>query len=492
MENKGKVYILGGGSGDFELLTLKGKRSLEEADCIIYDRLVNDIILRFANSKAEKIYFGKKNTEGGLIQEEINKMLVEKALQGKKVVRLKGGDPFVFGRGGEEIEELIKNNIKFEIIPGITSAISVPEYAGIPVTHRGIAKSFHVFTGMTAKNNSYHNFENISKLEGTLVFLMGVKNLNLISKELMKNGKSSMTPVAIIEKGTTGDQRVVQGVLGDIEFLANEQNIKPPAVIVVGEVVNKREKYKWFEDKPLYGKTILVTREERLGKEFCRKIEKKGGKSILFPMISLKNNMHKFCYGNLKNYKALMFNSPNGVKFFFDSLDDIRILGNIKIGVVGDKTREELEKYKIKADIMPKNYLGMELAEEMTKITKKGEKILVITSDISPLKEEELKSRFKRNFKILHAYKNSPLKVEKNKLLEKISEADYITFFSGSAVENTINCLKNDVFSLKNTKIVSIGPSTTKKIKKYLDKEVLQPLIYQGNEMIKTICDTEK
>ncbi|MFK4785274.1 uroporphyrinogen-III C-methyltransferase [Fusobacterium sp. MFO224] len=488
MENKGKVYILGGGSGDFELLTLKGKRYLEEADCVIYDRLVNDIILQFINPKAEKIYLGKKNTEGGLIQEKINKTLVEKALSGKNVVRLKGGDPFVFGRGGEEIEELIKNEVKFEIVPGITSAISVPEYAGIPVTHRGIAKSFHVFTGMTAKNNTYHNFENMAKLEGTLIFLMGVKNLGLISKKLIENGKNSKTPVAIVENGTTGQQRVTEGCLENIEAIAKKNDIKPPAVIIIGKVVNKRRKYRWFEDKPLYGKTILVTREKRLGEEFCRKIETKGGKAILLPMIKLESNMENFLYKDLKKYKALMFNSPNGVKFFFDSLDDMRKLGNIKIGVVGDRTREELEKYKIKADIMPENYLGMELAREMTKITKKGEKILIITSDVSPLKEKELKSQFNREFEILYAYKNRPLKVEKSNLLEKISQTDYITFFSSSAVENFIKCLKNDVFSLKNTKIVSIGPSTTKKIKNIWEGDIMQPSIYKGDEMIKTIC----
>lgn len=492
MKNKGKIYILGGGSGDFELLTLKGKRCLEEADCVIYDRLVNDIIIRFSNPKAEKIYLGKKNTEGGLIQEKINRTLVEKALEGKTVVRLKGGDPFVFGRGGEEIEELIKNEIEFEIIPGITSAISVPEYAGIPVTNRGIAKSFHVFTGMTAKNNPYHDFQSIGKLEGTLIFLMGVKNLELISKELIKNGKNPSTPVGIIENGCTGKQRTINGTLKDIFKLAKNENIKPPAIIIIGEVVNKREDYKWFEDKPLFGKTVLVTREERLGNEFCKKIEKNGGKSILLPMISLKNNLNKFSYDELRKYRGLMFNSPNGVKFFFDNLDDIRKLGNIKIGVVGDRTREELEKYKIKADIMPKNYLGVELAKEMSNITEKEDKILVVTSDISPLGEEELKLKFNRNFKILKAYKNMSLKVEKNKLIEAISKADYVTFFSASAVENFIKCLENDLYYLKNTKIITIGPSTSKKLKNIKKENIIQPDIYTGDEMIKLMYTLNK
>ena len=238
---KGKVYVVGAGCGDFELLTLKGKRCIEEADCIIYDRLINKRILNFAGKRTEFIYLGKENTEGGLIQSEINNKIVEKALEGKTVVRLKGGDPFVFGRGGEEIEKIAENNIPFEIVPGITSAVAVPEYAGIPVTHRGISKSFHVFTGMTAKDNKFHDFEPIAKLDGTLIFLMGMKNLNIITKELIKYGKNPKTPAAVIEKGTTGKQRVITGTLENIFDIAEKEKAVSPAVIVIGDVVSKRE-----------------------------------------------------------------------------------------------------------------------------------------------------------------------------------------------------------------------------------------------------------
>ena len=197
---KGKAYIIGAGPGDFELLTLKAKRIVENADCIVYDRLISPDILGLTRKDAELIYLGKENTEGGLIQDEINQTLVKKCLEGKNVARVKGGDPFVFGRGGEEIDALVENEIEFEVIPGITSSISVPAYAGIPVTHRGLARSFHVFTGHTMENGEWHNFENIAKLEGTLVFLMGVKNLDLIVGDLIKNGKDPKTPIAIIEK----------------------------------------------------------------------------------------------------------------------------------------------------------------------------------------------------------------------------------------------------------------------------------------------------
>ena len=223
MNKKGKVYIMGAGPGDLELLTLKGKRAIEEADCVVYDRLINPRILDFAKKDAEMIYLGKGNTEGGVIQDEINRTIVTKALEGKTVARVKGGDPFVFGRGGEEIQSLFDNGISFEVIPGITSSISVPAYAGIPVTHRGVARSFHVFTGHTMEDGTWHNFEAIAKLEGTLVFLMGIKTLPIIVSDLVKNGKDPKTPVAIIEKGATADQRVTVGTLENIIEKAKER-----------------------------------------------------------------------------------------------------------------------------------------------------------------------------------------------------------------------------------------------------------------------------
>ena len=285
MANKGKVYIMGAGPGDLELLTLKGKRAIEEADCIVYDRLINPRILDFAKKDAEMIYLGKGNTEGGVIQDEINRTIVTKALEGKTVARVKGGDPFVFGRGGEEIQSLFENGISFEVIPGITSSISVPAYAGIPVTHRGVARSFHVFTGHTMEDGTWHNFEAIAKLEGTLVFLMGIKTLPIIVSDLVKNGKDPKTPVAIIEKGATADQRVTVGTLENIIEKAKERKIVPPAITIIGEVVNLRETFKWFEDKNLFGKKILVTRDKNQAGEFSNKIEKMGGVAVELPFI---------------------------------------------------------------------------------------------------------------------------------------------------------------------------------------------------------------
>ncbi len=484
---KGKVYITGAGPGDFELLTLKGKRCIEEADCIIYDRLVNKRILGFAQKGTELIYLGKENTEGGLIQEEINKTIVEKTLEGKTVVRLKGGDPFVFGRGGEEIEEVVKNNIPFEIIPGITSAVSVPEYAGIPVTHRGMSKSFHVFTGMTAKDNKFHDFEPIAKLDGTLVFLMGIKNLGLIASELIKYGKNPNTPAAVIEKGTTGKQRTVTGSLGTIKQTAEKENIVPPAVIVIGDVVSKSEEFSWFEKKELYGKNILVTRDEVQGEIFSREIEKMGGCAELIPFLKIEDCMMNFDYSKLKNYKAVLFNSPNGVKFFFRHIPDMRCLGDIKIGAVGAKTKEELENFKIKADVMPEKYLVAELAKEILKVTNENDRILVITSDISPCEDERWSREYARGFEKFTGYKTIMAVNSKKDVEKRLKTMEYITFLSSSAVESFVKSLKYDISCVKSLKIISIGPSTTKTLKNFKINIFAEAKEYTANGIMKIL-----
>jgi len=441
---KGKAYIIGAGPGDFELLTLKAKRIIENADCIIYDRLISDDILKLPKKDAELIYLGKGNTEGGLIQDEINQTLVDKCLEGKNVARVKGGDPFVFGRGGEEIEALFKNEIEFEVIPGITSSISVPAYAGIPVTHRGLARSFHIFTGHTMENGKWHNFENIAKLEGTLVFLMGVKNLDLIVNDLIKYGKDSKTPVAIIEKGATKNQRVTVGNLENILELVEKNKITPPAITIIGEVVNLRETFKWFETENL-----------------AKKI--------------------------LEKYKAILFNSPNGVKAFFENIKDIRCLANIKIGAVGVKTKEILEKYKIVPDFIPDEYLVDKLAEEVVKYTDENDNILIVTSDISPCDTDKYNSLYKRNYEKVVAYNTKKLKVDREKVLETLKDVDVITFLSSSTVEAFYESLDGDFFILGDKKIASIGPMTSETIRRLGMKVDYEAEKYTANGVLDII-----
>lgn len=467
MANKGKVYIMGAGPGDLELLTLKGKRAIEEADCIVYDRLINPRILDFAKKDAEMIYLGKGNTEGGVIQDEINRTIVTKALEGKTVARVKGGDPFVFGRGGEEIQSLFDNGISFEVIPGITSSISVPAYAGIPVTHRGVARSFHVFTGHTMEDGTWHNFEAIAKLEGTLVFLMGIKTLPIIVSDLVKNGKNPETPVAIIEKGATADQRVTVGTLENIIEKAKERKIVPPAITIIGEVVNLRETFKWFEDKNLFGKKILVTRDKNQAGEFSNKIEKMGGVAVELPFIEIESVLSKVTSEDLKEYSALLFNSPNGVREFMKKIDDIRSLAHLKIGAVGSKTKELLEEYKIKADFMPEEYMVSKLAELSLEYTKPGEKILIITSDISPCDTDKFNSMYDREFHKIVAYNTKKIIREKDEVCTALNKVEVVTFLSSSTVDAFYASIDGDLECVKNIKFASIGPVTSETMRKY-------------------------
>lgn len=461
---KGKAYIIGAGPGDFELLTLKAKRIIENSDCIIYDRLISSDILNLAKENAETIYLGKENTEGGLIQDEINQTLVTKCLEGKNVARVKGGDPFVFGRGGEEIEALVKNGISFEVIPGITSSISVPAYAGIPVTHRGLARSFHVFTGHTMENGKWHNFEIIAKLEGTLVFLMGVKNLDLIVGDLIKNGKNPKTPVAIIEKGATRKQKVSTGTLETILEIAEKNKVKSPAITIIGEVVDLRETLAWFEPKE-NAKKILITRDKKQAKEMSKKVLAKGGFPVELPFIEIEEL--KFDTENLSKYSALLFNSPNGVKSFFKNIKDVRILANLKIGAVGVKTKEALEELKIIPDFVPEEYLVDRLAEISVEYTGENDNILVITSDISPCDTEKYNSLYKRNFEKLVAYNTKKILVPKDTIIEKLEDIDIITFLSSSTVEAFFESINGDLTLIENKKIASIGPMTSQTLKKY-------------------------
>ena len=467
MANKGKVYIMGAGPGDLELLTLKGKRAIEEADCVVYDRLINPRILDFAKKDAEMIYLGKGNTEGGVIQDEINRTIVTKALEGKTVARVKGGDPFVFGRGGEEIQSLFDNGISFEVIPGITSSISVPAYAGIPVTHRGVARSFHVFTGHTMEDGTWHNFEAIAKLEGTLVFLMGIKTLPIIVSDLVKNGKDPKTPVAIIEKGATADQRVTVGTLENIIEKSKERKIVPPAITIIGEVVNLRETFKWFEDKNLFGKKILVTRDKNQAGEFSNKIEKMGGVAVELPFIEIESVLSKVTPEDLKEYSALLFNSPNGVREFMKKVDDIRSLAHLKIGAVGSKTKELLEEYKIKADFMPEEYMVAKLAELSLEYTKAGEKILIITSDISPCDTDKFNSMYDREFHKIVAYNTKKIIREKAEVCDALNKVEVVTFLSSSTVDAFYASIDGDLECVKNIKFASIGPVTSETMKKY-------------------------
>ncbi len=467
---KGKVYIIGAGPGDVELLTLKAKKYIEQADIIVYDRLINSSLLMLANDYAEFIYVGKKPNAHTVPQDDINKILVEKALEGKIVARLKGGDPFVFGRGGEEIEELIKYNIYYEVVPGITSAISVPAYLGIPVTHRNYSSSFHVITGHQKDENKNIDYTQLSKLDGTLIFLMGMSNLKQIIEQLIEGGKSIDTPVVIIENGTTNKQRQVYGSLETIYDLAQTNNIKSPSIIIVGKVVELGVKLNQQKYKPLFGKKILITRAKEQSNTLVDILNSYGADIVQCPTIKI-TNIEDYSQVdnellNIEKYQWIVFSSVNGVYHFFERMKilkiDIRRI-NAKIAVVGEITKKAVEDKGFIVELMPKNYTLLDLTEELLKVINCNDNILLPKSNLSDKKIlDKLKGHCRVTDLVIY---NTTLDTRYKQILLNESNFDYIIFTSPSTVENFIILLENK--NLSATKIICIGNTTYEKAKSY-------------------------
>jgi uroporphyrinogen III methyltransferase/synthase len=373
---KGKVYLVGAGPGDIGLLTIKGLKCLRKADVVIYDFHLNAQVLNYINHNAEFIYAGKRGGHHTLTQDEINAILVRRAKEGRTICRLKGGDPFIFGRGGEEAEALSKEGIEFEVVPGVSSAVAAPAYAGIPLTHRLFASSFAVIPGYedATKKESTIDWSKLSTGVDTLVFLMAVKNVHSITQKLIENGRPPETPVAVIRWGTRPDQKTIVGTLQSIPELVKEKHIKPPAVMVVGEVVRLRETLQWYEKKPLFGYRILVTREHMEGFE---RLEELGAEIIEFPTIEIvpPENYEEIdsSIEHITSYDWLVFTSRNGVKYFFSRFfekdNDIRELKGIKICAIGTKTAQEVKKYCIKVDLIPDEFHAEGLIGSFTKFS---------------------------------------------------------------------------------------------------------------------------
>lgn len=475
MAEYGRVYILGVGPGDYKLITLKAIECISKADVIVYDRLVSTKILGFAKEDAELVYVGKMPDCHTVSQDGINEILVKKALEGKTVARVKGGDPFVFGRGGEEAEALYENGIEFEIIPGVTSAIAVPAYAGIPVTHRDFCSSLHIITGHERpdKTGSSIDYEALAKTEGTLVFLMGVKNLPEISARLIDCGKDKKTPAAVIEKGTTGEQRIVTGTLENIAGKVTEAGMASPAVTVIGKVVELREKISWFRKGQLAGKRVIVTRAREQSSKLVEKIEELGGEALEFPTIKIADPLtfEQFdeALENLKRFKWLVFTSVNGVKAFFHRMRvkgiDIRVLFGIKLCAIGEATAEELKKIGLHIEYMPEKYTTGDLVEGLMRRIEEGEKVLLARAELG---SEELPDGFTRNhidFADIAVYRTIPDRIDKEEIMSLIEEGkvDYITFTSSSTVNNFLAVIGNkNIEKLSEIKTVCIGPITAK------------------------------
>ncbi|MEG2659057.1 MAG: uroporphyrinogen-III C-methyltransferase, partial [Clostridiales bacterium] len=385
----GKVYLIGAGPGDYGLITLKGMQLIETADVLVYDKLINKNLIYASPSHCEKIYVGKQAANHAMPQDQINEVLYQKAKEGKTVVRLKGGDPYVFGRGGEEGIYLVERNIPIEVVPGITSSIAGPCYAGIPVTHRDWASSFHVFTGNFKDEIRGLNFANLAELEGTLLFLMGFGNLNYITQGLIKAGKNKDTPVAVISKATTPQQHTVTGTLETIEQICKDEKMVPPAITLVGDVVKCREYLNFFESKKQKG--TLILRDIRQSDVFAKKLMQSGFEPIVCPVIEIEKReasteLHS-ALKDIASYTWLIFTSPNGVKAFFelfrDNGNDFRELGHIKFATIGKATAEVLAKTGFKADYTPKKQISNALADGLTEILNANDKVLMPRSAIA-------------------------------------------------------------------------------------------------------------
>ncbi len=504
MENRGIVYLIGSGPGDPGLITLKGKECLERADVIIYDYLINEDLLKLAKKNCEFIYVGKKGGAHTLPQEEINALLVRKAKEGKRVVRLKGGDPFIFGRGGEEAERLAEEGIPFEVVPGVTSAISVPAYAGIPLTHRNYTSTVAFITGHEdpSKDGSNIQWDKISTGAGTLVFLMGIKNLSENVKRLIDNGRDENTPVALIRWGTTPNQETLVGKLKDIDTIARRKNFKPPAVMVVGDVVRLRDKLNWFEKKPLFGKRILVTRAREQASELAARIREFGGDIIEFPTIEIvpidRWEELDVAIKNINKYEWIIFTSINGVRIFLERLRalsyDIRELKGVKICTIGIKTGAFLENLMIKVDMIPSEYKTESIIEEFKKEDIKGKRILIPRAkegrELLPEKLKELGAIVDE----IPVYRIVKPEGEKEKIKElfKRKEIDVITFTSSSTVKNFVSMFndKEEILELiDGVKIASIGPVTAETLKSSGIKTDIMPEKYTIPDLVEAIIN---
>lgn len=384
---EGKVWLVGAGPSDIGLLTVKGKEILQKAQVVVYDRLVGMSILALISEDAEVIDVGKRAGNHTMPQEEINILLLKKALEGKRVVRLKGGDPFLFGRGGEELELLLENEVPFEIVPGITSAISVPAYNGIPVTHRDYTSSLHIITGHKKQGEKLElDFEALVRLNGTLVFLMGISALSDICQGLINAGMAKDMPAAVLQQGTTAKQKKIIADVSTIPEEVEKQGIETPAIIIIGKVCTLGNRFGWYEKKPLFGKKILVTRPKERSGTISQKLREAGAEVVEMPTIktvpitgnqSLKEELF-----HLKEYQYLVFTSPAGVDVFFNLLKqykiDIRSIGSAKIAAVGAGTQKEIRERGLCCELIPEIFDGEHLGILLGEQAKKDEKIIIL------------------------------------------------------------------------------------------------------------------
>ncbi len=472
----GKVWLVGAGPGDPGLITVKGMQCIVEADVVVYDYLANPALLAHVRPDAERIYVGKIAGNHAMKQEDISLLLCRKAQEGKRVCRLKGGDPYVFGRGGEEALCCHEQGVPFEVVPGVTSAVAVPAYAGIPVTHRSMTSSLRIITGHEdpTKSESSLDWSEIAATSGTLVFLMGIRNIGQIAGSLIAGGRDPGTPVAVITNGTLPIQRSVSGTLKTIEQEVETSGITPPGLIVVGEVVSFRDRLNWFENKPLFGRTIAVTRARAQASGLVAALEALGAEVISAPTIRVESmgdsEPMRAAVRALSNVNWIVFTSVNGVDAFLESLAlenlDIRALANVRIAVIGPATADRLRERGLIPDLLPEKFVAEALLDAFDKTGPvKGQTFLLPRADIARIElADGLRARGAEVLEV-PAYRTVNETALPEGLLDRLErdDVDLITFTSSSTVRNFVEGIPPERRGavLPHVRAASIGPITS-------------------------------
>lgn len=502
-KKKGKVYLIGAGPGDPKLLTLRGKECIQGADVLIYDYLANDQLLVHARADAEIIYAGKRRGNQAISQQQINDLMVDRGRRGLVVARLKGGDPFIFGRGGEEAMALAEAGVSFEVVPGVTSASGVPAYAGIPLTHRDYSAMVILTTGHEDPSKPHPEipWEHISPGRATLVFFMGITNLKGVVANLIKYGRDPQTPVAIICWGTRPEQETVVGVLEDIMGRIHERHLALPGMIVVGEVVRLREKLNWFESRPLFGRRILITRPEEQASDMADELLRYGAETVEFPTIQV---LPPEDWGELDraiskvgSYDWIIFTSVNGVKFFKERLwaagKDVRSLNGAKVCAIGPKTAEAVRQLGIIPDVIPKIYQAEGIVEEMQKLKIRGKRVLIPRAQKAREVLPEALRRMGARVEVITAYKNikPPQHRDRIRSVLKGKKISVVTFTSSSAVSNFVEMFEPEELAtlMRNVTVASIGPITANTVRESGLTNHIMPEEYTIPALAQAIAD---
>ncbi|MFQ5596796.1 MAG: uroporphyrinogen-III C-methyltransferase [Nitrospiria bacterium] len=506
MKNKaaGKVYLVGAGPGDPKLITLRGKELLEGADTVIYDYLANPKLLAFTKEATECIYVGKKGgSRSAKHQEKIDRLMIDAAQEGKTVVRLKGGDPFIFGRGGEEVEALAAAGVPFEVIPGISSAIGVPTYAGIPLTHRECASSVTLLTGHEdpSKASSHLNWKALATGADTLVMLMAMGNLANIVDRLVRHGRAPTTPAALIEWGCHAVQRSLSGTLQDIVEKAEEAAMHPPVVMVVGEVVSLRAHFNWFERLPLFGKRILVTRAREQASVFLDLLSSYGAEAISFPMLRIVPppswDPMDHAIDHISQYDVLIFTSVNGVAFFRKRLEtlhkDLRILHGLSLCAIGPKTAEAIEHWGMHVDVTPAEFKAEGLIKALETQGIRGRRFLIPRAKEARELLPEAIGRLGGSVDVVPAYQalspDNPGGAIRE--IQNRGKIDVLTFASSSTLRNFMDIVGRQNFDteFEQSAVACIGPITAQTAEAYGLKVDIIPVEYTFAALANEIVD---